>query len=726
MTQGQTNTILGRSISPSAQVEKILVDTGQNPKASYSHLSKTVLFTDIVGSTAYFESHGDDRGMAMIERHNQLLFPMVERNDGRIIKTIGDAIMACFDQSADAVKAAVMMQYKLKEHNKACGANDRIRIRIGINHGEVIERDGDLYGDVVNAAARVEALARGDQILISAAVEDQLGDDFLVERAMYDAFHVKGKEEPLRVLEVIWDKEAKKAAHDPSQGLAIGTKLGNRYEIMQVLGEGGMGMVYRALDHALDEEVALKFLRADLAQDQTIVNRFKSEVRLARSITHPNICRIHEFQRKDRHIFISMELVRGPTLDQLVKECILDKAGFMNVVEGICHGLNAAHERGITHRDLKPANVMIERDTNRVVLMDFGIAQTANGRRATEAGLMIGTPEYMSPEQVRGEVASPVSDVYALGVIMYELLSGKLPLEGDNPMLTAVKQLNEEPRPLAELQPNLPPRVTDVVGRCLAKDPIERFANTLDLLKQLKQKRKPKRSPLDEPLIMPPADDGPTIVMQPDDEDPTTILPPDDDGPTLVVLPEEQAAFAISDTDEMPKSAQPRSTSVMKNREKKPVAPPPKPVNQSITSGSQADSSPQSKKPLTWVLVLVIVGALAVVGFVTYGLLFAKPEALTIAGQGGTTQPAGYLTISSAGPVKVMIDGKLQKGDRPTKMLLPVGKHWVKVSDQNGKTLADETFVLTERAHKVIAVSLPLRPKPSSKKKKKSSRKHSP
>ncbi len=468
---------MGRSVAASAEVEKILK---QQPAAEagqgYESVTRAVLFTDIVGSTAYFEQRGDEAGLAMVERHNELLFPLVAEHGGTVIKTIGDAIMAGYESAASAIRSAVAMQQRLKLHNAEQPADDRISVRIGVNYGRVLTRGQDLFGDVVNAAARVESLARGGQVLVSTAVEQQLGDSFPVPRSLYDAVRVKGKREPVEVFEVRWDPEAEAEPITARTRFEIGKLLGGRFEIVAQIGEGGMGQVYEARDHALDETVALKFVRADLAADPETLSRFKTEVKLARSVTHPNICRIHEFLEMEGRVFLSMEVVRGLTLSELMADGkALGPDRVTGIISGICAGLQAAHDRGIVHRDLKPANVMIEEGTGRVVLMDFGIAQLASTRRTTEAGVVVGTPEYMSPEQVRGETVGPASDIYALGVIIYQMLTGRPPHIGNTPVEVALMHLNAEPVPVREIEPGCPARLAGAVARCLAKKPRDRF-----------------------------------------------------------------------------------------------------------------------------------------------------------------------------------------------------------------------------------------------------------
>jgi class 3 adenylate cyclase/Tol biopolymer transport system component len=460
----------------------------------YAELVQAVMFTDIVGSTAYFERHGDRAGMAMLERHNRLLLPLLDRHQGRLIKTIGDAIMAAFPRAEDALAAAIAMQQALRAHNREQPEEERIQVRIGLHHGLVILHQGDLFGDVVNAAARVEALARAGQILLSRGLEAALPPGLPWRLRLFDAVRVKGKTEPLEVVEALWDPDAPGPQAPARLVLEPGRELGGRYRLLAALGEGGMGQVMRALDLALGEEVALKFVRPELARDAEAIERLKHEVRLARAVTHPNICRIHDFQELSGLAFLSMELIRGRTLlEELQARGPLSPARIVELTAGVAAGLGAAHARGVTHRDLKPSNIMLEEGSGRVVLMDFGIAELGAAQAAGEGASVQGTPEYMAPEQVRGEACGPRADLYALGVILYQLAVGNPPHQAATPVAVAIKHLQEEPVPPQALRPELPERLSRVILHCLAKEPGQRPADVLEVWRALAPEAFPAR-----------------------------------------------------------------------------------------------------------------------------------------------------------------------------------------------------------------------------------------
>ena len=275
----------------------------------------------------------------------------------------------------------------------------------------------------------------------------------------------------------------------PVADLSAGQMFASRYRIEQILGRGGMGVVYKAVDTQLDETVAIKTLTGDvLQQSPEDLERFKREIRLARKITHRNVLRTYDYGEADGIYFISMEHVRGYTLSELENEAPnrqMAARPSMGIARQICRGLHAAHEQGIIHRDIKPQNVLIDAK-GEVKLMDFGIARVAESPEGiTQAGLIIGTPHYMSPEQVQGKQLDARTDVYAMGVLLYEMLAGRRPFESSSLTGILAAHISEKPRPLTDLRAEVGPQVNGIVMRCLAKDPRQRYGNAGELLADL-------------------------------------------------------------------------------------------------------------------------------------------------------------------------------------------------------------------------------------------------
>ena len=268
--------------------------------------------------------------------------------------------------------------------------------------------------------------------------------------------------------------------------------VSSRYEILESLGQGGMGMVFKARDRVLDEVVALKVLRTDVATTPEMAERFRAEIKLARRVTHKNVCRIHEYGEDADLRYISMAFVDGVDLKQVLRQRggLPRDEGF-DVAIQVADGLEAIHEEGIIHRDLKSSNIM--RDARGVVrLMDFGIAKQSQGdtlQGLTATGMIVGTPEYMSPEQARGQRLDVRSDVYSMGVVMYELFTGRVPFRGDTPIATIIKHL-QEPPPLDLPEAAAIPRpLVGVLRQALAKDPSARHASAGAVAEALRRAR---------------------------------------------------------------------------------------------------------------------------------------------------------------------------------------------------------------------------------------------
>ncbi len=272
----------------------------------------------------------------------------------------------------------------------------------------------------------------------------------------------------------------------PTNLLKVGSTFANRYHILEELGRGGMGRVYKAIDNQVDEKVGLKLLNPEVAADEKTKERFRNELRLTRQISHRHICRVYDFSEFEGRSFISMEYVSGEDLKSLIRrvgQLTSGKAIF--IARQISEGLVEAHRLGIIHRDLKPHNVMIDRDGN-VRIMDFGIARTYRKEGVTDTGVIIGTPEYMSPEQVEGKELDQRSDIYSLGILLYEMLTGRVPFRGDTPLSVAVKQKTERPLAPRRINPQITEDIDRIILKCLEKDKSKRYQDAEELLEELK------------------------------------------------------------------------------------------------------------------------------------------------------------------------------------------------------------------------------------------------
>ena len=267
--------------------------------------------------------------------------------------------------------------------------------------------------------------------------------------------------------------------------LARGTVFAGRYEIIEELGAGGMGRVYRAQDTKLNEEVALKLIKPEIAAERRVVERFRNELKTARKITHKNVCRMYDFHEKGKTLYLTMEYVRGEDLKSLIHRMkALTIGAAVSVAHQVADGLAEAHKLGIVHRDLKPGNIMIDKD-GQAKIMDFGIARVRQEKGITGEGAVIGTPEYMSPEQVEGKEADQRADIYSLGIILFEMVTGRLPFEGNTPFSIANKQKSEPPPIPKKLVPQIPEGLNKLILRCLEKDRSKRYQTAEELAADL-------------------------------------------------------------------------------------------------------------------------------------------------------------------------------------------------------------------------------------------------
>ena len=276
-----------------------------------------------------------------------------------------------------------------------------------------------------------------------------------------------------------------KTLETPIQQLTIGTLFANRYEIQEILGKGGMGEVYRVKDKKLDEEMALKVLKSETAVHKEIIERFKNELKLARKITHRNVCRMHDLNEEEEIPFITMEYVKGEDLKRLIKrkEKLSEKEA-ITLAKQVCEGLVEAHSLGVIHRDLKPQNIMVD-DKGVAKVMDFGIARSVEAAGVTQTGVMIGTPDYMSPEQTEGEEADQRSDIYAYGVILYEMVTGSVPFKGDTAFSVALKHKSKLPSDPKKLNPDISENLSRLILICMEKERERRYQTAEELLVDL-------------------------------------------------------------------------------------------------------------------------------------------------------------------------------------------------------------------------------------------------
>ena len=288
-------------------------------------------------------------------------------------------------------------------------------------------------------------------------------------------------------LSQVQDAVHTKTIETAKEELTTGSTFANRYQIIEELGKGGMGRVYKVLDKETSEKIALKLIKPEIAADKKTVERFRNELTTARKIRHKNICGMFDLGKEKGSYFITMEYISGQDLKSFIRQSgQLTVGKAISIGKQICSGLAEAHKLGVVHRDLKSNNIMIDSDGN-VRIMDFGIARTLETKGITGEGVIIGTPEYMSPEQVEAKEVDQRSDIYSLGIILYEMVTGRLPFEADTPFAVGVKHKSEKPRAPKELNSQIPDDLNRVILKCLEKQKQDRYQSAGEVSSELER-----------------------------------------------------------------------------------------------------------------------------------------------------------------------------------------------------------------------------------------------
>ena len=393
-------------------------------------------------------------------------------------------IAACIEGGADDFLPKPFDPVILRARVTACTEKKRLRdLEVDYLHqvervaaaATAVERGTYEAGSLASIAERDDALGRLARVFDSMAAGVRVREERLREHVSTLRREI---DEAQRGAGAHTD-----AADGSDDGLIPGELFANRYQVIRVVGRGGMGRVYKARDRELGEDVAIKMLHREmLSGDPTMIDRFKTEIRLARRISHRNVVRTHDLGEVDGAYYVTMEYVEGITLRDLIDmRGHLPVAATLGIAQQLAASLEVAHEQGIIHRDVKPQNLLLDAD-GVLKVMDFGIARLADRTSAlTQAGMVIGTPAYMAPEQLLDEEVDARSDLYAAGVVLYECLTGALPFEGSSPIALIAKVLNTIPRSPAERETGVPPALSALVMRLLDKDPAARPASAHEL-----------------------------------------------------------------------------------------------------------------------------------------------------------------------------------------------------------------------------------------------------
>ncbi|HET6945989.1 MAG TPA: protein kinase, partial [Gaiellaceae bacterium] len=451
----------------------------------------TFLFTDIEGSTDLLKQLGEGYAAALAE-HHRILRKAVEEQGGREIDNQGDSFLFAFERANTALGAAVLAQRALSEHAWPEGAE--VLVRMGIHTDEPIDREDRYVGLGVHRTARIASVAHGGQVLLSNATRELL-EDGLAGVSIRDLGSYRL--EDLDRVERLFQLEVAGLASDfpPLQAERVAepraisqaeVEMGAEflgYRIEEQIGHGGMGIVYRAYDLRLKRTVALKLVTPELALDECFRERFARETELAISLEHPNVVPIHDAGDVAGRLYLAMRLVAGRDLRKLLRaEGALEPSRALAICRQVANALDAAHAKGLVHRDVKPSNILLD-EAEHVYLADFGLTRQLEeeGARAGE-GRSVGTPAYLAPEQIEGEHVDGRADVYSLGCVLYECLTGEAPFVHDSRLAVAWAHLEEEPPSASERDSDLPETIDAVLRGAMAKSPDERYRTCAALI----------------------------------------------------------------------------------------------------------------------------------------------------------------------------------------------------------------------------------------------------
>jgi len=441
----------------------------------------TFLFTDIEGSTPLWERMPAAM-QASLEQHNQILHTAIAAQGGQVFKTIGDAFQAAFALPSQAVAAALAAQRTLAA--AAWGETGPLKVRMGMHLGPGVVRGKDYAAThTLNRVARIMSAGHGGQMLLSLAMAELLRGQLPEGAALKDLgeHFLKGLSQREHIFQLL-------VPDLPGDFPPLVTKNVPRgYELREQIGAGGFGAVYRAFHPEVGREVAVKIVLPEFANHPDFIRRFEAEAQIIARLEHPRIVPLYDYWREPDSAYLVMRLLRGGSLQTLLEAGPLPLEKVANLVEQMAEALSAAHQLGIVHRDLKPANILLDEAGN-YYLSDFGIAKDiALESQATLEGGLLGSPLYMSPEQMLSQPVTPQSDIYGLGVVLYEALTGEKPFPDESLAALIDKQLHTPLPAIHALRPELPPGVDAVIQRATAKDPAERFPDALALAAAFRQ-----------------------------------------------------------------------------------------------------------------------------------------------------------------------------------------------------------------------------------------------
>jgi tetratricopeptide (TPR) repeat protein len=351
----------------------------------------------------------------------------------------------------------------------------------------VAEKPPEAASDKSLESGEIESVKAASEKRLDAAAVGKAGAVALGQAKAVKPLEKPSKGEKSKSLDVsaVEFNDATRTIERATRTLEKGTIVADKYRIVEKLGEGGMGIVYKALDMTLSRDVALKFLPPEYTRDEDAQERFIREAKAASALDHPNICTIHEINKtEDEQVFIVMAYYEGQSLKGKIKRGPMKQRDVIDIALQVAQGISAAHKKGIIHRDIKPTNIMITSEDSAKIL-DFGIAKLSGQEGLTRPLSTVGTVSYMSPEQAKGKDVDVRTDIWSLGIVMYEMITGRLPFKGDNTQSILYNVMNEEPRSVKDLRAEVPPELEHIIHKALSKDPKKRFSSGRELAAEL-------------------------------------------------------------------------------------------------------------------------------------------------------------------------------------------------------------------------------------------------
>jgi len=452
----------------------------------------TFLFSDIEDSTSVGERHPVQM-QAALAHYEEILSSNIKDNGGYIFKTVGEAYCIAFATARQALAATFAIQRAL--FAEEWGETIKMRVRMALHTGVTEERNGDYLGPSVDLVAGLLSAARGGQILLSAATYELMRDNLEPGAKLNELgeHRLQGLREAERIYQLL--APGLPSGFPPTPSLpsdlpppkTFNTGSTERYSLTKLIGSGGVAEVYLAHDQELDRDVAFKVLRKQYADDEQLVERFEREAKNVALLSHQNIVAVYDRGKtKDGAYYIVMEYVSGGNLkERILHEGSLSPPVAIAIALQVAQALLVAHEHGMVHRDIKPQNILLT-ESNDVKVTDFGIARAASAATVTQEGAILGSAHYLSPEQALGHPVSPQSDLYSLGIVLYEMLTGELPHDAETPVGIVMKHVSGQLRPPREVNPEVPGEIDAVTVRLLARASKERYPNAAELIEDLK------------------------------------------------------------------------------------------------------------------------------------------------------------------------------------------------------------------------------------------------